>query len=609
MCLYLLTSRKMNSKNLKKTYVQTYEKFFFENQTVISVPFVLSRSGDILNNYSGVSIKQKIPLRIYMWYTRTKTGSIRIKNVYHLDINEYQFIESNALEYAPYIADINSELEKRYGKLVHGNDGIEINILTELPRGVWLWFWSILALLLSVIIHNIADDINEKEIKSMRTQNINEILMDTQYIWSKIFEDAFRFDKVIYGMVGSWTKMASFFDSPYPIISFSEDCDKTMVQDKDIVGKYYGFRLNELFKGLRDNPYLPIDYGVIYSGKPVLLEQIAWNNYKSNQNTTKALKDDLRKLFNTHFSNLHHNRIPRFYKYLIAPETDEFDATYGKLMGILSLKMLYFMSKIFSEAYEESHMLQFLDGMKKFRQGDYVTRNSSTSFLRFIKSFLENFHGPQQYIALSPCDSTIMGGSLVFAMPLEWFRKILVDAADKTNNEFIGSKVIYSNRVDGVEHEWLKIEQDLKQWIFSEFMDSGSYILKMSDGQIQIGNHESMIKKCQVGILLDMINNKMYINGRKLTSEDLHSQTATVDILNLLIKNISKEVHNKEFGISSYSKNKNDMLGKIVLPLIELIERETGKKMPLICKWSIYDFYMKLNPSDIQIAVVEKLQR
>ncbi|MEI7558542.1 MAG: hypothetical protein WCJ45_07250 [bacterium] len=56
----------MNSKNLKKTYVQTYEKFFFENQTVISVPFVLSRSGDILNNYSGVSIKQKIPLRIYM---------------------------------------------------------------------------------------------------------------------------------------------------------------------------------------------------------------------------------------------------------------------------------------------------------------------------------------------------------------------------------------------------------------------------------------------------------------------------------------------------------------------------------------------------------------
>ncbi|MEI6671797.1 MAG: hypothetical protein WCL02_00035 [bacterium] len=67
------------------------------------------------------------------------------------------------------------------------------------------------------------------------------------------------------------------------------------------------------------------------------------------------------------------------------------------------------MSKIYSEAYEETHMLQFLDTLKKFRQGDCVTRNSSTNFLKFIKTFQENFHGPQQYISLSPNDSTIMG--------------------------------------------------------------------------------------------------------------------------------------------------------------------------------------------------------
>jgi len=81
-----------------------------------------------------------------------------------------------------------------------------------------------------------------------------------------------------------------------------------------------------------------------------------------------------------------------------------------------------------------------------------------------------------------------------------------------------------------------------------------------------------------------MLNNKMYVNGRKLTSEDLHSQTATVDILKILIENSGKDISNKDFPISSYSKNKNDMLGKIVLPLIELIEKETGKKLPLICK-------------------------
>jgi len=597
----------MNSKNLKKTYVQTYEKFFLENQTVVSSPFVLSRSGDILNNYSGVSIKQKIPLRIYMWYTRNTSKKITINKVYHLDMNEYQFIESNALEYAPYIADINKELEKEYGRLLQGDEGIEINILSELPRGVGLWFGSILALLLSVVMHSIWGTIDNKAIIAIRTQNINEVLMDSQGNVHRIFVDAFRFDKLIYDMVWSGTKMASFFDSPYPIVSFSEDFDKTLVPASDMVNRYYGFRLNDLFKGLRDNPYLPIDYGVIYSGKPVLLEQIAWNNYKTNQNITKTIKSDFKKLLGDHFGNLHHNRIPKFYKYLIAPETDEFDATYGKLMGILSLKIMYFMSKIYSEAYEETHMLQFLDALKKFRQGDCVTRNSSTNFLKFIRSLQENFHGPQQYIALSPNDSTIMWWSLVFAMPLEWFRRMVVDAVDKTNVGFLDSKLMYTNRIDGVEHEGLKIEQDLTQWLYSEFLDSSSCILKMADGKLQIGNCDTTIKNHKVWILLDMINNKMYINGRKLTSEDLHSQTATVDILKILMENTGRDVSNKDFALSSYSKNKNDMLGKIVLPLIELIEKETGKRLPLICKWSIYDFYLKLNASDIAIAVVDKL--
>ncbi|MEI6671796.1 MAG: hypothetical protein WCL02_00030 [bacterium] len=81
-----------------------------------------------------------------------------------------------------------------------------------------------------------------------------------------------------------------------------------------------------------------------------------------------------------------------------------------------------------------------------------------------------------------------------------------------------------------------------------------------------------------------MLSNKIYLNGRKLTSEDLHSQTGTVDILKILMENIGRDILNKDLPVSSYSKNKNDMLGKIVLPLIELIEKETGKKLPLICK-------------------------
>jgi hypothetical protein len=40
---------------------------------------------------------------------------------------------------------------------------------------------------------------------------------------------------------------------------------------------------------------------------------------------------------------------------------------------------------------------------------------------------------------------------------------MVVDATEKTNREFVGAKLIYANRIDGIEHEGLKIEQDMKQ--------------------------------------------------------------------------------------------------------------------------------------------------
>lgn len=198
---------------------------------------------------------------------------------------------------------------------------------------------------------------------------------------------------------------------------------------------------------------------------------------------------------------------------------------------------------------------------------------------------------------------------MTFAMPLEGFRKMIVEAADKTSLEFIGSKTIYMNRVDGVEHEGLKMEQDLDIGKYSEFLDSSSCVLRTGDGKVQLGECDAMIAAHKQGILLDMLSNKMYIHGRKLTSEDLHSQTATVDILRILIECIGKEVSNKDLPLSSYSKNKNDMQGKIIIPLLELIQKETGKRLPLVCKGSIYDFYVKLNPSDVEITVIDRLKK
>ncbi|HBB04016.1 TPA: hypothetical protein DCZ39_03920 [Patescibacteria group bacterium] len=60
--------------------------------------------------------------------------------------------------------------------------------------------------------------------------------------------DALYFDKFIYGMMSSGTKIASFFDGYYPTVSFSEDGDKSLLPETEMVNRCYGFKLNHLFK-------------------------------------------------------------------------------------------------------------------------------------------------------------------------------------------------------------------------------------------------------------------------------------------------------------------------------------------------------------------------
>ena len=54
----------MNSERLMNSFKHIYQQFFTQYHTVISMPFVFDWTGN--NRMSNVSIKQKIPLRLYV---------------------------------------------------------------------------------------------------------------------------------------------------------------------------------------------------------------------------------------------------------------------------------------------------------------------------------------------------------------------------------------------------------------------------------------------------------------------------------------------------------------------------------------------------------------
>ncbi len=597
----------MNTKNLKKTYFHTYESFFIENNFVVSAPFVMNRSWDVLNNYHWVSIKQQVPLRLYMWYTKTNSWTITINKISYLELNWYNFVTMGAIEYASYFNNLNKFLQEKYGYLCEKYGGIEINILSELPRGVGLWFWSILALVLSLLINRLEENITNISLIKLTQRNINELLNDQYSPFYKIFLDALEFDKYIYWMISSWTKLASFFNSYYPIISFSEDNDKSIEELSIKKRRYFWFKLNDLYPELREISYLPMDYGITYSGTPVLLEQVAGSNYKNNWMIAQEIISEMKGLFGDFLQYIPINQRPKFYKNLIEPEKDEINNTYGKIMGIASLKILFFMSKVCCNGYDENNVIALLDSLKKLRQSDCVTRDSADSMLLYIKRILEKFEWSSKKLALLANDSTIMWWSLLFVMPLEVSRNIITNAIDSLNQEFEWSRTIYTSWWDGLSFEWCKIEQDLVNNKYSEFLDWRNCIMKRTNGKVVVWDCDKLVQNQKKWLLLDSLNNKIYLDWQKLTSQDLHSQTATIEIVKMLLENPGRDISNKQLPPSSYSKNKNDMLWKIVWPLLSLVEEKTGKKLPLICKGSLYEFTIKLNNSDIEMTILNAL--
>lgn len=166
----------------------------------------------------------------------------------------------------------------------------------------------------------------------------------------------------------------------------------------------------------------------------------------------------------------------------------------------------------------------------------------------------------------------------------------------------------FASDQDWFEYKGLQLEQRKTQRTYSKFCSE--YKLKtfiknkLSEEAI---DYNIAIKKDD-GLLLDTISNKIYLFWKKINSKEIRSQSWTIELFKILLENIWNEIENTELPSSSYSKNKNEMLGKIVLPLRKLIKNKAGKELELNCHGSLGKFSLDLKHSNIKIHFLEKMK-
>jgi hypothetical protein len=66
------------------------------------------------------------------------------------------------------------------------------------------------------------------------------------------------------------------------------------------------------------------------------------------------------------------------------------------------------------------------------------------------------------------------------------------------------------------------------------------------------------------------------------------------------------EIHASELPSSSYTQNKNEMMSKIVHPLVRTVLKRLGKNMRINCYGSTLDFTIRFEEIDIDMRTLKK---
>ncbi len=139
---------KMNTETFQSLFPKEYQKFFINNDMVVSWNFaMLWGVAWVWHRSQYLRLKSKVPFKCYIWLKKTKTKDIRFWDTIFFDVSWKKF---EILDMKNVNKDINKVIDFLQVFLDSNNVdwGVEISILAETARwrGFWFsWTWWAIA--------------------------------------------------------------------------------------------------------------------------------------------------------------------------------------------------------------------------------------------------------------------------------------------------------------------------------------------------------------------------------------------------------------------------------------------------------------------------------
>ena len=515
-----------------------------------------------------------------------------LNKIYEYDWLDNSFVVTNfddtVVDYSP----IQKFLDENYTAV--WNKWIELSFICENPRGHGFGAGDVVSLLAVFAMMY-----TEWTITSDILKNYDEFLK------SDVAQELHHKARSLADILMEWRSTGSDI-----YVSMSNESMPTVYVSKNIANKhlYENEKDKDMtihknifdFLGIKNHDQeLPFDFWVFYFGVDYDTDYV--------DQVSQIYKKDINEVQSYIYDKFKSNWVvdDNFYFWDLDYET--FYNNFVEVWIILHFKLLKAFDEVLNSPLDENKIDKFIKIINEFWAFSIIVESNNT-FIPDIKNTFSSLKlFDNEKIGICPLTLWKMWWSFLFVTPFKKSRRTIAKMVEKYNFTWSKMHLEYASWIDLYSDEWIVVNQDLSQDIFSEYLQSGSVLYKDNFWKNYIWDYSAIIEKESKWILLDCIEWKIYINWKDLTSKDLVSQSSTVEILDYLISNIWQTVSSKDLPYSSYSTQRNQMAGKIILPLKKLTKKYFGKEIDLDCAGGLWWFNLTLTEKEIKIWIIKNV--
>jgi mevalonate kinase len=614
----------LNSRTLQEAFPDVYRLFFSKNTVVVSAPRSFWWTGEYAELFGGPTVTQKLPLRVYVGIEGARQGTIDIGDYTIFSPSKQQFVNQRA---APLI---ERTLVKSLSRMIttllgsHAFDGFRIHVLSELPFGHGLAGTGSLAAAIITGLALFFHTLDPKEVERWKARASHELLARGSSFES-IHRQAWKLETMIDSPRSSGSRSFSAMISGLsPTVHFTERRSGTdsahpnsRVPCKieshheciDDIARW-GFRIDELLGGTTPET-LPMDIGLLFTGE----EKITANVIRAFDDMETGLNAMGERLYSPLKRALEQFGIaqrPFFYDLCDSKSRGDLWSQYIDALAILALETVESLHAAIQSGGSKATVTQLTQKLRAYQDGFHLLDVSTPRLDSIRDVFAEIIDGRNIEPFGLKFTGSGGGGDFLFVSDYgslhEGFDDILSELRERCGGSL---SLDYASWRDGATDEGIRIDQMLEASIFSPYVSRGSIFSRWWGGHgnatARAVSYEQFDEERRgIDLLLDLPEQKIFIRGEELHSDEIHSAKTSIAILHALLQHYGKPVSAAVLGNSSYI-DRNEMQSKILTPLAKAYRRRTKKKLPVRLEGGLRkNFVMKFEPSTAVICCIEK---